>query len=1608
MSNEKNGKKNGKSNGHLNGQINGHAHEPSHEVVRATDDLADVALPSSAYDDQGSSISVSKSLHGKRILVTGATGFLAKVYISMLLRYHPDIEQLYVLIRESKTKSANDRFLDEVISSPVFDPLREIYGAGFDEFLREKVTPLGGDITQLHMGLAEDEARTISSVLDVFVNSAGLTNFNPNLESALRINTMSSQYILDFIKLGGSHAKLLHVSTAFVAGSTQKPTPEVLPLEDVYPRQNELGVDFDAIREIKDCLAMIEHAKVLSKDQERHTTFVKAAKDKLKKENRLIDEQSVEKEIENERRDWIKRHLSTEGRKRAEHWGWVNIYTYTKSLGERLLVEHADDVEYSIFRPAIIESSMSYPFPGWNEGMNTTAPIMFLIYKGHRFIPAKPDVKLDVIPVDWVTGLMIGMTAALIESRHEAVYHCGTSDRNPMTLPRIVELCALASRQIHSKKVGVPAWKKLVINSMDAITVDEGTFKRQSIPGMHKAAKSFGSAIDKLPTRQMGAFGKALSSVRNEAKKVEKLTATGEKIFELFMPFIHDNKYVFVAQNSLKLSEMLHPSERHLYGCPVESLDWRHYWLNVHTPGLEKWVFPNLEEKLKGDPRETYTYKDLVELFDSSTTNYAQNIALQHHRGGEIVERYTYGELKERAERVASFLNSMGISTGSSVLLLGENRPQWGMVYFGILKAGAIAVPVDAESTPNQVINLAKSCRAHAIVLSQEVFDRMAAEIESEIASLGLPTRILTHNQLLTLQLPGPDVKIPDDAPKTTDDPNLASLIFTSGTTGDPKGVMLSHQNFTSLLSSLDGTFRITDRDGFLSVLPLHHTFEFSAGFLMPLSKGASVTYLDELSGEELKSAMNATRVTALIGVPALWQLLHRSIKQRVDAAGPSAKVVFDNMIALNQNLRKRGVNVGPLLFSSVHKAFGNHIKYLISGGASLPEDVLEAFNALGFDIYEGYGLTEAAPVLTVSRPQDGLKPGSVGKSIPHVEIKIHNPDENGVGEVVARGPNVMLGYLDREDDTKSTLQDGWLHTGDLGTLDDKGRLTIVGRRKEVIVTSGGKNVYPDELEDIYGKAPGVLELAIVGLPDGRGSERVACLVRPDVPDGASAEEIAELRKSIREWIRVEGLRGTPHTRIQVLRFWDEVFPRTSTRKVKRREILEILDRLLVAEETGVDKGESDHAWVWLEKAVATLAGKDASAIHHNTHLVDDLGFDSLMFVELVSILEAHSIYITAEALSRHETLGALREALENSSQSAQTALVVQPKSTAERVESLPVPAPVSELGKKALHEAQMRSYKGYFDVQVSGKANIPWHSPNVIVIANHSSHLDMGLVKFALGDFGKEIRALAAADYFFSNKIRKTYFQNFTNLIPVERAGTPDVALKGALDALDKGETLLMFPEGTRASDGKLRKFRRGLGFLVATQKVDILPVWIEGTHRALPKGKSLPSLTSRKLKVRIGKPLEASKLVQASKGATGNDLWDFIAESAYQSMVDLRDLGVKKTGGEDILQPLFSELNQKFERDQLDQPVTYYFTLGASDDQKWSIVVNANDCSIYQGKPKNGAADCVVKTSPEIFRKIVQEKYVPSFDEFMNGTIKTNSPDLLARFGAVFKLQG
>src|SRR3984957_8518053 len=517
--------------------------------------------------------------------------------------------------------------------------------------------------------------------------------------------------------------------------------------------------------------------------------------------------------------------------------------------------------------------------------------------------------------------------------------------------------------------------------------------------------------------------------------------------------------------------------------------------MNVHLPAMEKKIIPAMDAKLNRELQPLAAHATLVSLVEEMAERHDLAMALQRVTDDGLT-RTSFRDLRLRAESMAARLAALGVGKGDRVALSARNHPDWAVAYFGILRAGATAVPVDPALDAAAWNNVLVESGARAVVWDHTVKAR--GEVVSVPAQLDLHAATEEDDALAP---PPVDIAAGD----------VASLIYTSGTTGKPKGVMLTHANFTSLVAALAPIFPLSRGDSVLSVLPLHHTFEFTCGLLLPLSRGARVVYLDELTGESIGRGLQMSRAAAMVGVPALWQLLERRILQQVDARGPLARTAFDVAGEVNRWLASNvGIDVGGVLFGAVHAKMGGHVKWLISGGAALPRETQERFAAIGLKLTEGYGLTEAAPVLTVARPSKRLEPG-VGKPVPGVELRIDSPDDRGIGEVVARGPNVMIGYTDA-DATKRTIDaEGWLHTGDLGRFDRKGRLEIVGRLKDVVITSTGENVYPDDVEKRLGEVPGVTELAVVGV-DVRGSERLACLA---VAKGDRDAARVYLRKAI-------------------------------------------------------------------------------------------------------------------------------------------------------------------------------------------------------------------------------------------------------------------------------------------------------------------------------------------------------------------------------------------------------------------------------------------------------------------------------------------------------------
>jgi long-chain acyl-CoA synthetase len=1025
---------------------------------------------------------------------------------------------------------------------------------------------------------------------------------------------------------------------------------------------------------------------------------------------------------------------------------------------------------------------------------------------------------------------------------------------------------------------------------MEPRPVSTSTFEKFSVPMFNSAAKKASSLLDRARPRWGGGRAvEVIDRMKTTVDRIEEITHETKEGFEMFRPFTIENAYIFRSDNVRSLFERIRNEEQGLLTWNPEKFDWYEYWLNVHLPGLKKWVFPTLEEDMRAQPKRIYTYRDLLELFETSTKRHATRVAMRIERNGRN-EQYTYADLRELATRAAGFLRSEGINPGDRVMLLSHNAPEWGMTYFGVLKTGASCIPVDPESSLEEIINFARAGDAAGIVLSEKLQEQHS-ELPRRLAEEGLSPKMWTFDQVFAL----PDEQTEEERiallPARVTAQSLASLIFTSGTTGRPKGVMLSHRNLTSMVSMLSSVFDMTTRDGVLSVLPLHHTFEFSTGFLTPLSRGAQITYLPELTGDALARAIKNGHVTGMVGVPALWELLHRRIKnklyERSDWIGKSAEAI----IKANAWLRdKTPLNLGPIAFYPIHEGLGGRIRYFISGGSALSETIQKDFQGLGFTILEGYGLTEASPVLTVTRPEHRMLTGSVGRPLPGVEVKIADPDSSGVGEVIARGPNVMLGYYADENATRQALVERWLYTGDLGKLDDDGNLFLVGRSKEIIVDTNGKNVYPDELEEIYQNSPHIKELSIVGLPDGIG-EKVACLVVAD-DEYDIALSRAELRRRIEEHFREVSASLPYYKRVKVLHFTEIELPRTATRKVKRGEVVMMLQALEASSKSDstITERSAGAENRWLISIVANVSNRPQSEISLNSRLAD-LGFDSLMFVELATAIEnAGGSISVPERLNEVQDLRELASIVSRRPGASTLRDNAGSRSEASRPEDdeIHVPSLISRAGTRAGDVLQRLFYDRFLDTHYEGSSNIPVHT-NFIVAANHSSHLDMGLTKMALGEAGKDMVVLAAADYFFDTKYKRAVMENFTNLVPMERTGSLRQSLRHASSFLDRGYNALIFPEGTRSLTGEMAEFKPVVGYLALHARLGILPVYLHGTYDAMPKGSNV--IRNRKVGARIGRYLEIADLEEMTKGLPRAEAYRLIAARVKHEVENLRD---------------------------------------------------------------------------------------------------------------------
>ena len=468
------------------------------------------------------------------------------------------------------------------------------------------------------------------------------------------------------------------------------------------------------------------------------------------------------------------------------------------------------------------------------------------------------------------------------------------------------------------------------------------------------------------------------------------------------------------------------------------------------------------------------------------------------------VDTFTYRRLETMAARMAAWLAARGVAPGDRCAILAENDAHWCAAYLGVLRLGAVAVPLDTAYKAYQVARLAADCHPRVIFTSPRHVEMV---LEARAAHVEHPFEVVLlhgdHGNLPRAETVFDDdsLPVPPACPAAPGD--MGVILYTSGTTSDPKGVVLTHAN---LLAEREGAFKVvtvTEQDCVLGVLPLFHALAQMANLLLPFSIGARVVFLETLNTTELLRGLAERDVSLFACVPQFFYLIHQRVTHQIERASWPTRKVFQALLATNGALRRFGVNAGPIMFGRVHRVLGRRMRFLITGGSRFDPAIGRDLYRMGFNILQAYGLTETSGAATVMHPGDDSI-HSVGPPLPGTEIRILPPDstdeERVDGEVLIRGPLVMAGYYNRPDATAAALQDGWLHTGDLGRIDAEGRLIITGRKKELIVLSSGKNIYPEEIESHYRQSPFIKELCVLGLtrPGEPSAERLYAVVVPD------------------------------------------------------------------------------------------------------------------------------------------------------------------------------------------------------------------------------------------------------------------------------------------------------------------------------------------------------------------------------------------------------------------------------------------------------------------------------------------------------------------------------
>ncbi len=798
-------------------------------------------------------------------------------------------------------------------------------------------------------------------------------------------------------------------------------------------------------------------------------------------------------------------------------------------------------------------------------------------------------------------------------------------------------------------------------------------------------------------------------------------------------------------------------------------------------------------------------------LLDRAAETHGQRQALGMKRGYRTV-RWPYSYLRDISLRVAALVQECGLEKGDRVLLCAPNSPEWVAAYFGCLKAGAILVPLDVRSAPDFAHKVASQTTPRLAFVSTAT--------EHALGGLHLPTLKLEN---LADHVAG-EGAAPRDVRLAPDD--VAEVMFTSGTTGQPKGVILTHGNITSNVLSAARAVPIKPHYRLLSLLPLSHMLEQTVGLLAPLSGGASVFYAQSRQPAAVLRAMREQRITTVLLVPQALKLFMDAIESRAREQGKER--VWQTLQRLSPRLPMR---MRRTVFGRVHRELGGALEFFICGGAYLDPALARKWEAIGVPVLQGYGATEASPIIT-SNSFRRRKLESVGAPVAGVDVRI---DEGG--EVLVRGPNITQGYWQDPQATAAAFNRGWYRTGDLGAFDRDGFLLFRGRKKDMIVLSSGLNVYAEDVEAALKRQAGVADAAVVGLaPAGQEVEVHAVLL---LREGAGSPQsiVDAANASLAEHQRVRG-----HT------VWpDADFPRTHTLKVKKQAVSErVMD--LRAGRRPVAPASTAQPVSPFACLVARHTEVEPERVTGGARLGADLGLDSLARVGLLAALETEmGVYLDESQVSSETTVSELEALASGASATAK----------AYRYPEWPLGLP-ARLGRAAAHALMVAPLLRLFaPLKVEGRERLAGTEGPVIFAVNHQSHADTPAVLAALPARWRGRTAVAAAaDFWFSGRSARAALASFLfNAFPFSRGGAVRPSLERCAHLLDRGWSVLIYPEGTRSATGEPGPFKSGTGLMAVEMGVPVVPVWVSGTKALLPKNGALPRRS--RVSVRFGVPL-------------------------------------------------------------------------------------------------------------------------------------------------------